>query len=78
VGCPGPTERNPDFLTFKFCTHTAKFYQKAKKQKTYGRFLGMIFLEPLKSLVIPALQWIAYHKSIQNSNNIKKCLFWTT
>jgi hypothetical protein len=52
------------------------FTTRPKKQKTYGRFFGMIFLERSKLPLSPALQQLAHQKSFKNRKSTKKsCIF---
>ena len=52
--------------------HDDHLTRVAKTQKTYGRFLGMIFLEGFGPLVNPVLQWVAMEKIQLNWKNTKK------
>jgi hypothetical protein len=52
--------------------HIENLTIRAKKRKTYRRFLGMIFLEGHKLMVIPAWQRLATEKITKNRKNTKK------
>jgi hypothetical protein len=52
--------------------HDENLTISAQNRKTYRRFLGMIFLEGHKSIVITALQRLATEKISENRKNTKK------
>jgi len=55
-----------------FYSHAINPTISAQKQKTYGRLLGMIFLEGHESMLDTASQWLATRKIIKNRKNTKK------
>jgi hypothetical protein len=52
-------------------THAGNLTRSAQNRKTYGRFLGMIFLEGHRSMVVPAWQRLATQKIFKNRKNPK-------
>jgi hypothetical protein len=54
-----------------FYVHAGNLTRSAENQKTYRRFLGMIFLERSVSLLQPARQRLAKTKITENWKNTK-------
>jgi hypothetical protein len=46
------------------------------KQKTYGRFLGTIFLKPAQMAYPPQMESLRKIKPLKNKKNAKKSVFW--
>jgi len=46
------------------------------KQKTYGRFLGTIFLKPAQMVYPPQMESLRKIKPLKNKKNAKKSVFW--
>jgi hypothetical protein len=75
VGCSvEPRTRNLlslNLICTYFYVHAGNLTKEAQNQKTYRRFLGMIFWERSVSLLQPAWQRLAKDKSTKNWKNIK-------
>jgi hypothetical protein len=52
--------------------HVAEFTPSCEKRKTYGRFLGAIFLEKVGSALVIERQWVALQQIPKNRKNAKK------
>jgi hypothetical protein len=52
-------------------THAGNLTRSAQNRKTYGRVLGMIFLEGHRSMVVIAWQRLATRKIFKNRKNTK-------
>jgi hypothetical protein len=57
-------------------THARNLTISAQNRKTYGRLLGMIFLEGAGSLVDSALQRLATKQNQENHENTKKSVIF--
>jgi len=72
IADPIPLVRKEMVAWFEFCIHGRDFGTNRKNQKTYGRFLGMIFGGGCKSAFVLERQGFAEPKIPKKRKNVKK------
>jgi len=72
VVSPSPLVRQELVAWFEFSIHGGDFGTGQKNQKTYGRFLGTIFLEGFQAAVVAGRQGVGKTNLTQKWKNTKK------